>query len=69
MTGSWCDFFTDLDAARILIRNKKLTWRQFLTRLPRPVQFAVFSWDDPMPFLYWLRRRIISVCQKIYRRK
>lgn len=67
MTGSWCDVSTDLDAARILIADKKLTWKGYFTPLPRPISFSIFAWDDPLPFLRWLLLRFALVCKKIFR--
>jgi len=67
MTGSWCDVSTDLDAARLLIAEKKLTWKEYFTPLPRPISFPVFAWDDPLPFLRWLPLRFASVYKKIFR--
>jgi predicted ATP-grasp superfamily ATP-dependent carboligase len=69
MTGSWCDISTDLDAARLLIADKKLTWKEYFTPLPRPVAFPFFAWDDLLPFLRWLPLRLVPVFKKVFRRQ
>ena len=68
MTGSWCDVSTDLDAARLLIADKKLTWKEYFAQLPRPVSFPIFVWDDLLPFLRWLPLRLVPVFKKVFRR-
>jgi len=68
MTGSWCDVSTDLDAARLLIADKKITWKEYFTPLPRPISFPLFAWDDPMPLLRWLPIRLVPILKKIFRR-
>lgn len=69
MTGSWCDVSTDLDSARLLIADKKLTWNEYLKPLPRPLSFPYFTWSDPLPFLRWLPLRLVPVFWKMLCRR
>lgn len=51
--GSWCDFQADLDSTRMLIQAGEMSWSDFWKKLPRPISYSFFAWDDPGPFLRW----------------
>ena len=63
--GSWANFQYDYDAAKILIAEKKMTWRDFFKPLPRPTYYAIFAWDDPMPFVYSLARAVYNKIRRL----
>ncbi|MDR1485495.1 MAG: hypothetical protein LBT09_11810 [Planctomycetaceae bacterium] len=47
--GSWYDLFADCDSIRSQVKQGKLTWYAFLKKLPRPITYSHFAFDDPMP--------------------
>ena len=61
--GSWVCFQYDLDAAKTMIFQKQLTWSSFLRPLPRPIYYAYFAWDDPLPFVFHFSK---TIAQKIF---
>jgi predicted ATP-grasp superfamily ATP-dependent carboligase len=65
--GSWCDASLDLDASRILIAEGKMSWRDYFKRLPRPIAWSCFAWDDPLPFFRWLPKRFKLILCAIFR--
>lgn len=50
-SGSWYNFSYDLESSRDLIRAGEMSWSDYRKRLPRPIAWAYFAWDDPGPFL------------------
>jgi predicted ATP-grasp superfamily ATP-dependent carboligase len=56
--GSWADFELDLGTMKCLRQQRDPSWKQFFNRLPRPIAWAYFTWDDPMPFAWHLWKLI-----------
>lgn len=63
--GSWVNFQSDYEAAKILRAQKQLTWKEFFKRLPRPVSYATFASDDPMPFVFSIKEKVLNKIKNI----
>ena len=53
--GSWADMELELGTLKELWRSGDPAWKDFFKWLPRPVAWAYFTWDDPMP---WVRQTL-----------
>ncbi len=63
----WIRFATDIPSAMLAIRSGGLTPRGYLRSFQRPLEFAIFATDDPLPalvevpwlaYLLWKRRDV-----------
>jgi predicted ATP-grasp superfamily ATP-dependent carboligase len=41
----------ELGTMKELRRSGNPEWKDFFKPLPRPVSWAYFTWDDPLPFV------------------
>jgi Predicted ATP-grasp enzyme len=60
----WVRFSTDIAAASTEIRRGRLSVRAYLRSLRRPLEFAAFAADDPLPALLRAPARAYSVCKR-----
>jgi predicted ATP-grasp superfamily ATP-dependent carboligase len=60
----WLRLSTDLAAAATEMRRGRLSLRAYLRSLKRPLEFAAFAPDDPMPALLRLPARAYSLCKR-----
>jgi predicted ATP-grasp superfamily ATP-dependent carboligase len=56
--GSWYDLFADYESIQSQVRQGKTTWRTLLKKLPRPITYSHFAFDDPLPFVVRLLEKI-----------
>jgi hypothetical protein len=42
----------ELGTMKMLRQQNDLSWKQIFKRLPRPIAWAYFTWDDPLPFCW-----------------
>ncbi|MDR1924322.1 MAG: hypothetical protein LBQ66_08105 [Planctomycetaceae bacterium] len=56
--GSWYDLFTDWDSIQTQVRKGESSWSVFFKKLPRPITYSHFAFDDPLPFFARLLIRI-----------
>jgi predicted ATP-grasp superfamily ATP-dependent carboligase len=47
----WIELIPDISVSRMLIRERCLTWREWLKSFTGKKVYAIFAWDDPLPFL------------------
>lgn len=52
LKGSWAWGELEYASARSMRRSGDGNWWKVCLPLPRPLSYAIFSWDDPMPFFY-----------------
>ncbi|MDR1053134.1 MAG: hypothetical protein LBL39_03070, partial [Planctomycetaceae bacterium] len=64
--GSWYDLFADYDSVQSQVKQKKSTWSCMLKRLPRPITYSHFAFDDPIPFFARLLEKIKSKIKRIF---
>jgi predicted ATP-grasp superfamily ATP-dependent carboligase len=61
LKGSWAHMELEHAAMKTLRKQGDPNWWKVLIPLPRPIAWAFFAWDDPMPFfhsmsgLFWRR--------------
>jgi predicted ATP-grasp superfamily ATP-dependent carboligase len=66
LRGSWVSFQLDYDAAKILLAEGKMTWKEFMKPLPYPTTYAIFAWDDPFPFLKSLTLAVLGKMKRLF---
>jgi len=47
----WIELLPDISVSRMLIRKGSLSWRKWFKSLSGKKVYAIFAWDDPIPFL------------------
>ncbi|MDR0391101.1 MAG: hypothetical protein LBH59_04270 [Planctomycetaceae bacterium] len=65
--GSWYDVFADFESVQSQVRQKKTTWSVLLKRLPRPITYSHFAFDDPMPFIARIIEKIKTKIMRFIR--
>jgi predicted ATP-grasp superfamily ATP-dependent carboligase len=60
----WVRMSTDLAAAATEMRRGRLSLGAYLRSLKRPLEFAAFAADDPLPSLLRLPARAYSLCKR-----
>ncbi|GHT27240.1 hypothetical protein FACS18942_06220 [Planctomycetales bacterium] len=48
--GVWADMELELGTMKMLRQQDDSSWKHFFKRLPRPIAWAYFTWDDPLPW-------------------
>ncbi|MDR1477451.1 MAG: hypothetical protein LBJ00_00740 [Planctomycetaceae bacterium] len=64
--GSWYDLFADFDSVQSQVRQGKAKWSCMLKRLPRPITYSHFAFDDPLPFIARLIEKIKTKIKNIF---
>jgi D-aspartate ligase len=64
----YVDWRRDLQAARALVNDGELTWREWATSVARPRQYALFAIDDPKPLARYFVDRALRRTRRVMTR-
>jgi len=65
---TWCNFFQDLDWMRDYAANDLKLWLSWgMDLLKGYDEYALFSWEDPRPFLRFMRLRMLRMLKTVNR--
>jgi predicted ATP-grasp superfamily ATP-dependent carboligase len=64
----YLDWRRDMRAARFYVEHGELTWPQWLRSVSGLKQYALFAWDDPVPFARHAGRRTKQAFGRVGRR-
>lgn len=67
--GSWCNFYHDFESSRQLVKAGEMSWFDYFKRLPRPIAWSLFAWDDPGPFFRWFFDKVFHIFKRKFIRK
>lgn len=65
----WLFMFDDIKSLLTGIKDNELTFREWIQSYKGKIEYAIFSWDDPIPFFALFSKSIISLIFSAYKRK